>query len=139
MIKSLKTYLSLSTAVFVVSGLLLLAPAPVQAVDVLSPVCQLPAKDGKSPEVCRDNNTDGENPITGANGLLSKYVRILSFVVGLFSTAMVIFGGIRFITSNGDPKSVETGRKTVLYALAGLLLAVIAQGLVIFVLSKTAG
>lgn len=41
----------------------------------------------------------------------------------LSSTVAVIFiivGGINFIISNGDPKKIDTARKTVLFAILGL-------------------
>jgi hypothetical protein len=35
---------------------------------------------------------------------------------------MIVIGGIRFIASGGDPKKVEQARKTIIYAIAALVL-----------------
>ena|SRR3989304_9560174 len=40
-------------------------------------------------------------------------------VVALF---LLIFAGIKFISSGGDPKSVDSAKKTATYALIGLIL-----------------
>lgn len=42
----------------------------------------------------------------------------LSGVVALF---LIIFSGIKFITSGGDPKQVEGARQTLTYAIIGLV------------------
>lgn len=42
----------------------------------------------------------------------------LSGVVALF---LIIYSGIKFVTSGGDPKQVEGARKTLTYAVIGLL------------------
>jgi hypothetical protein len=91
------------------------------------------------PTVCADNNTGGSNPIIGKDGLLTTYINILSIVVGVLSVLLIIFGGFKYITSSGDPQSVSSAQKTVIYAIVGLAVAFIAQGLVVFVLSKVKG
>lgn len=51
---------------------------------------------------------------------------ILYATAGLF----IIFAAFTFITAAGDPEKVKTARMYVLYALTGVLVAVIAGGLV---------
>lgn len=46
-----------------------------------------------------------------------KFIFPLAAAVALF---FLIFGGIKFITSGGDPKAVEGAKKTITYALLGL-------------------
>ena len=43
---------------------------------------------------------------------------VFAGVVALF---FIIFSGIKFITPSGDPKQVEGARKTLTYAIIGLL------------------
>ena len=50
---------------------------------------------------------------------LVGYIFPLAAVVALL---FLLFGGIKFITSGGDPKAVETAKKTMTYALFGLAL-----------------
>jgi hypothetical protein len=40
---------------------------------------------------------------------------------------MAIYGGFNIVTSSGDPKKMETGRKIFTFALIGLVIALIAK------------
>lgn len=73
------------------------------------------------------------------NGILSTVISILSYVVGIVAVIMIIYGGIKMVLSQGDSSSFGTGRNTVIYALIGVVVAVLAQVLVHFVLFKTSG
>lgn len=49
---------------------------------------------------------------------------VLSFLfplVGAVALGMLILGGIKFITSGGDPKQAEAARNTLTWAIAGLV------------------
>lgn len=41
---------------------------------------------------------------------------------GIMALFMVIYTGIKFINSGGDPKNIEGARKTLTYTILGLLL-----------------
>ena len=50
---------------------------------------------------------------------------ILYWIVGfagITAVFLIIFSGIKFLTSGGDPKQVESARKTLTYAVAGLII-----------------
>lgn len=127
----------LMLGIVVVSGMFFIAPlSKVFAVDVVAPVCNNIPAGGEVPAVCKDNNTGGSNPIIGPDGVLTTYIRILSFAIGVIAVGAIILGGIRFITSNGDPQTVSAAQKTVIFAVVGLVVAALSQALVIFVLSK---
>lgn len=51
---------------------------------------------------------------------------------GIIALALIIFSGIKFITSGGDPKQVEGARKTLTFAVAGLILILISFAILIF-------
>jgi ABC-type Fe3+ transport system permease subunit len=70
------------------------------------------------------------------NSLVSTVIYILSWIVGILSIIMVIYGGFRFVTSGGDAAATSSARNTIFYALIGLVLAVLATLLVHFVLNK---
>lgn len=57
-------------------------------------------------------------------GCLESYIQsVINFLFPLISAVALFFlllGGIRFITSGGDPKAVEGAKKTMTYALLGL-------------------
>lgn len=56
-------------------------------------------------------------------------------VVGLF---FIIFSGFKFITSGGDPKQLEEARKTLTYAVIGLLV-ILFSFFIINIIAETTG
>jgi cytochrome bd-type quinol oxidase subunit 2 len=78
-----------------------------------------------------------KNSADSINKLLSEIINILSIVVGIISVIMVIVGGFKYITSGGEANKSAAASKTILYALIGLVVAVLAQVLVHFVLNRT--
>lgn len=67
--------------------------------------------------------------------IASTVVNIMSIVVGIISVIMLIVAGIKFSTAGGDSNSVQSARSTLIYALIGLFIAVLAQFLVRVVLT----
>lgn len=102
-----------------------------QTVDPFESICQGEVEDSS---VC---NVDGSNdPIAGQEGVIIRTVTILSYIVGFASVLMVMVGGLKFITANGDPNSVSSARNTVLYALIGVVVFLSSQLIVRFVVSR---
>lgn len=82
-------------------------------------------------------STDGKAATKKTNDLITTIVNILTVVVGIVAVIMVIIGGFRFIVSSGDSTSVSGAKKTVIYALIGLIIVVLAQVIVRFVLNTS--
>jgi cytochrome bd-type quinol oxidase subunit 2 len=78
-------------------------------------------------------NVNGQPTI---NGTLKRIINIFSTVAGIASVIMIIIGGFRYITSGGDSGTVASAKRTVLYALIGLVVVGISQILVWFVLAN---
>lgn len=109
------------------TGGLMVAPAVTSAADFKSDACQGLSQAGGS---CSASSSGS------LTNLLRTVIEILSIVVGVASVIMIIIGGLRFITSGGDSSNTASARDTVLYAVIGLVIAVLAQVLVHFVLKK---
>ncbi len=45
---------------------------------------------------------------------------------GIVALLMIILGGIKFLTSGGDPKQVEGARNTLTWAIVGLVLVLLS-------------
>jgi hypothetical protein len=73
---------------------------------------------------------------SGVPSLLSTVVSILSIVVGALAVIMVILAGFKYITSGGEAAKVTNAKNTLIYALAGVAIAALAQLLVHFVLQR---
>ncbi len=113
---------------------LLLLPVRVAAEDVFDDVCQ-----GVSDSVvCQSNVNQGPdvNGIYGPNGLLTKAARLLSIVIGVASIIMIIVAGFQYVTSTGDSAKLNSAKNTIVYAVAGLVVASLAQLLIIFVIGR---
>ncbi|MBR3368896.1 hypothetical protein IKG45_03900 [Candidatus Saccharibacteria bacterium] len=66
---------------------------------------------------------DPENVLNGALGLVFS-------VAGAIAGAFVVYGGISYITSTGDPAKAARARKIFIYAIIGLLIVLMAYGII---------
>ncbi len=82
--------------------------------------------------------TDGQDPSTKVNDLITQIINVFSVVVGIVAVIMIIYGGFKYITSGGDSNNITGAKNTILYAIIGLIIVALAQFIVRFVLSKTA-
>lgn len=73
------------------------------------------------------------------NSTIRAVITILSFIVGAVSIIMVMVGGFKYVTSGGDSNKVASAKSTILYAIVGIVITVMAQVIVRFVLNKTSG
>lgn len=121
----------------VVSALLFSISAPVvisanaAAVNVFSAPCS------KIPDssVCQDAKAQGKNDNPLIN-IVSGIINILSYLTGIAAIIGIIANGLRFILANGNPESIAGARSGLLYSVVGVVVAVIAQGIVVFVLNN---
>lgn len=68
--------------------------------------------------------------------ILLAIVNDLLRIAGLVAVAFVIMGGVKYMTSQGNPDAMSAGQKTIIDALIGLLIALLAVAFVTF-LGKT--
>ena len=71
----------------------------------------------------------------GENGTLTNISNTILYIVGIISVVMLIIGGIRYVVSGGDSKKVTDAKNTILYAIIGLIIALLAYAIVNFVLN----
>ncbi|MDB5164948.1 MAG: rane protein [Candidatus Saccharibacteria bacterium] len=83
---------------------------------------------------CQGDTSLNENSIASIG---KKVVTIFSYIVGVISILMIIYGGFRYITSGGDSGNVGNAKNTIIYALIGLIIVALAQAIVHFVLNTT--
>lgn len=98
--------------------------------------------DSPSQTVCSSltNSTDCSTPPPGGslslNKVLGAVIRILSILIGVTAVIMIMVSGFKYITAGGDSSKVTSAKSTLLYAIVGLVVAALAEGLVQFVLVK---
>ncbi|MDO4870552.1 MAG: hypothetical protein Q3996_00420 [Candidatus Saccharibacteria bacterium] len=64
---------------------------------------------------------------------VAKVVNFLLFLIGIISVIMIIYGGIQYSLSAGDSSKVTSAKNTILYAIVGLIVAMLAFAIVNFV------
>jgi len=76
---------------------------------------------------------------TGPNcpsGIFTNIVNILLYIIGAIAVIMLIFGGIRYVISGGDSAAVTAAKNTILYAVVGIIVAILAYAIVNFVIGS---
>lgn len=64
---------------------------------------------------------------------LQTIVNILLYVLGAIAVVMIVIGGIRYTTSNGEASQIKSAKDTILYSVIGLIVAIMAYAIVNFV------
>lgn len=85
------------------------------------------------------NNAQGTgtpNDLFGTDSIFSKITNTALFLIGAISVIMLIYGGIRYTISGGDEKAVTAAKNTILYAVVGIVVALLAFALVSFVVNN---
>ncbi len=88
-----------------------------------------------------DSNADCEAAAEEGAGdridrIVKNVINIISLVVGIAAVVMIIIGGLRYVTSNGDSGQVGNAKNTILYAVVGLVVVALAQVIVRFVVDR---
>jgi hypothetical protein len=79
-----------------------------------------------------------QSDLFGSNGVFKTITNVLLFIIGAISVIMLIIGGIRYVVSGGDSGAVTSAKNTILYAIIGIVVAILAYALVNFVISSFA-
>jgi hypothetical protein len=110
-----------------ISFLAITVVAPVGAVNVFGG-CQ----SGVDCSVVKDNSLNYEGGGNRVWGMVSLALGILAGV----AVIMIVIGGIRYVTSNGEAAHVKSAKDTILYAVIGLVVAILAYAIVNFVMTS---
>ena len=58
--------------------------------------------------------------------VIASVLSVILSIVGAVSVLMIVIGGVYYVTSAGDSDRVSTARNIVLYAVVGLIIALLA-------------
>lgn len=101
-----------------------------------SPVSALNAREGADAAQGEDQPSNLFGGTDG--GIFSTITEILLFILGAISVIMIIIGGLRYVISGGDSSAITAAKNTILYAIIGLVIAVLAYAVIDFVLEGLA-
>ena len=71
-------------------------------------------------------------------GVFQDITDVLLFIIGAVSVVMIIFGGIKYTISQGDSSAVTSAKNTILYAVIGLVVAILAYAVIHYVIGAFA-
>lgn len=93
-------------------------------------------------DICSSNAPDDIKAANGCGGnskqLPDAVTNILNAVIGGIGIVAVIFivvGGVHYMTSAGDPGKIEKAKKTILYAVIGLIICALAFAITNFAIT----
>lgn len=62
--------------------------------------------------------------------VLVKLIGVVKMIAYPVAAIMILYGAFQILTSAGNEQKYKAGRKTILYALGGFIIILLAQGLV---------
>lgn len=71
----------------------------------------------------------------GANGVFTTITNAALYLIGAISVLMLIYGGIRYTLSGGKSDEVTAAKNTILYAIIGIIVALLAYAIVNYVIT----
>lgn len=80
--------------------------------------------------------TDQTADLFGNTGIFSTITNVLLFVLGAISVIMIIIGGLRYVVSGGNSTNVTAAKNTILYAIVGVIIAILSYAIINFVLGS---
>lgn len=112
-------------AIVALFGIAVTTVEPAQAINVF-PTC------GADPSSAVCSATSDK--LFGAGSIWNRILTTFTYIIGAVSVLMIIIGGIRYVTSNGDQSAITSAKNTILYAVIGLIVAILAYAIVSFVI-----
>ena len=82
-----------------------------------------------------DSSTDGNYLWTSVKDIINAVILVL----GTICVVIIIIGGVNYMTSSGDTSKVKKAKDTILYALIGLVVCVLAFAIVNWVIVGVLG
>ena len=111
-------------------GLCALCPVPVMAATWDGDeACKYGTDDQKELAGCNDGDQTVFDKIPGA-------VTAVFSVAGIIAVGVIIFGGVRYSVSQGDPGKVKRAKDTIMYAVIGLIVTLSAFAITTFVVGN---
>ena len=88
-----------------------------------------------------DSARGADQPVTlfGSGGTFTTITNVLLFIVGAIAVIMIVIGGMRYVLSGGDASKVTAAKNTILYAIIGIVVAILSYAVVRFVIGNFVG
>lgn len=71
-----------------------------------------------------------------SNFAVKNLINTALYVLAGISVLMIVIGGLRIAISNGEASAITSGKMTILYAVIGLVVAILSYAIVNFVVAN---
>lgn len=75
----------------------------------------------RPPDPGKGEIVDGVPTIKGLEAVFENTISVVLGLAGIVFFIMLVVGGFKYITAGGEPKQVESARKTLTYAVLGII------------------
>lgn len=124
-----------AAVVVVLAGLVGVCGVSGSAYAVSCPAGTLRGDKGETANSLAECNIDSSHDSDNLMQTVDTIFAVVFGILGIVAVAVIIIGGVSFITSQGDAAKVTKGKNTILYGVIGLIIALLAFVIVNFVLS----
>ncbi len=76
---------------------------------------------------------DCKNVKNGVVQTIQRIISILLFIIGIIAVVVIVIAGIMYATSGGNAEQTKKAKDAILYAVIGIIVAVMAYAIVGFV------
>jgi len=76
---------------------------------------------------------------TSISDLINRILKILLSIVGFVALIFLVWGGFKYMTASGDEEKVKSAKGTIINALIGLVIVILAYALVAIVYNVIKG
>lgn len=94
------------------------------------------ASTGLADKSCTDAGTKICQGAGDIKGLTQKLINALLYILGAIAVISIVIGGLRYVTSDGDPSKIQSAKNVILYSVVGIIVAVLAYAIVNFILDR---
>lgn len=84
---------------------------------------------GDQADAAKVVNNDGNKTFQQT---MTQIISTLFVVLGMIAVIMIVIGGIRYATANGDQGAIKSAKNTILYAVVGVIVAMLSYAIVNF-------
>lgn len=123
--------MKLLIGIFSIIFAFLLFTTPVLADDPTELIC-----DANSPDTAVCAGRSGPTVNNPINVVIANVIQVIILVAGFAAVIVIMVSGFRYITSSGNPETTNSAKNGILFAIIGLVIAMVAQVIVSFVLRQ---
>jgi hypothetical protein len=80
--------------------------------------------------------SDDSLPKPNTDTSVETIFNTLFIIIGTVAVIMVVYAGIQLILSQGNSEKVATARRSIIYAIAGLVVIISAWAIVAFIINR---